>query len=518
VTAKFYTLNSFLILIVLTAATKLIYNNTDFKQQIKLACLISYIIGLGSANHHTIFFLLLPIGYLAVVLRHKITLKAIPYISLSFLLGFVVNVFILIRGSGNNFFSSVYVRDISDALSVFLRSHYGPGSSISATKHILSDYPVYIAVLKSFLTIIIKNLGLVPTIFAGIGVLKLLKQQRSYALFLILALASYGPLLAKITMGSAHPIETDYYIAAHQYFLPALAISAVFAGVGFTLVSTLLDRLASPYVSNLALWLLCLVPVTSLFSRCIDSNYKTNFVPYQVAKESLSILPLKSVFLTYGDNPIYQTWYLKLVARYRDDVCQICASEQESPVIGYQGCNSRIYSASHAQVYEGRITKMQDIINEGKFFTSDPLHNHFYFKDLLQGEPISLVTLVTIKEQNQLGLTRDPAVHFKLKTIREFSDRILDPTVCLEHKTDDLYTRGICSKYVTSLIYSSKQYSSAEYGDLGKDVTLTMPLIHNNIIKGVITETVRLTEANKDNLFLATKIAEYNNWHILYTR
>src|SRR5208337_4968275 len=95
-----------------------------------------------------------------------------------------------------------------------------------------------------------------------------------------------------------------------------------------------------------------------LVSRATDSDYRTNYVPYQFTKDMYSVLPVESVILTFGDDQIFQSFYLKEIGRYRDDTCQLSAAATGDDVWKFQGCNGNIYSGIFPAVYTKNVKKM----------------------------------------------------------------------------------------------------------------------------------------------------------------
>src|SRR5208283_2015162 len=113
------------------------------------------------------------------------------------------------------------------------------------------------------------------------------------------------------------------------------------------------------------------------------SNYRTNFVPYQVTKDTFSILPSDSVIMTFGDNASYQGWYLKLIGRYREDVCQMSSADQEKIAWMLQGCSRKIYASVFPTFFSEKFTEIVPMIQKHRFYGTDPVKENGAYKKYL---------------------------------------------------------------------------------------------------------------------------------------
>ncbi len=243
VVAKFYTLNLFLILLLFSLwAAQL----SDFplhpspasspaeRGNNSLLYFTMFIAGLITANHHTGIIILGPVA-LAWFLtkKHPVKLSTVLTGIALLLAGFFVNAYLIFRGSSGHFFNAVHINDFTEFYEVLTRSIYGSSGTITVAAHGFQGVDAYWISLKNFLSILTSNLSLFSWPLFLAGSFWLVRKNLKLFVFVMLTLIMYGPLLAKLTMGSENNSELDYYIVAHQYFIPALSFFAVIIGTGF---------------------------------------------------------------------------------------------------------------------------------------------------------------------------------------------------------------------------------------------------------------------------------------------
>jgi hypothetical protein len=327
----------------------------------------------------------------------------------------------------------------------------------------------------------------------------------------------YGPLLAKLTLGSENNSEIDYYIVAHQYFIPALSFFAVIIGTGFYQFEKILKTKGAGLLSKLLPSIFALFPLIFIVSRATDSDFRTNYVQYQIAKDTYSILPSNSVIMTFGDNAIYQGWYLKLIGRYREDVCQISSPSQKKIDLMFQGCNKKVYGGIFPMFYSGNFSEMVPMILKYRFYGTDPIKDTGAYKKYLSSSLLSIDYLYMpdeafINNENQRG--ENIGSFLRQKQLE--ADKLINYSVCLSHFTDDFFSRQLCSAYAIHLTNIARLYSDASYHRTGEKVRVQVKDMRSGVKQPLYT--VYVTEKNIAYLEESTHILRFNQWPILYLR
>jgi hypothetical protein len=431
--------------------------------------------------------------------------------------GFLINAYLIFRGSSDHFFNAVHINDFTEFYEVLTRALYGSNSTIAATNKLFQGSVAGWYPLRNFFSIATTNFSVFSWLLFITGSIWLLRKDLKLFIFIMLSLILYGPLLAKLTLGSENKSEIDYYIGAHQYFIPALSFFAVIIGTGFYQFEKMLKATRSRLLPKLLPSIFAFFPLIFIISRASDSNFRTNFVQYQLAKDTYSILPSDSVIMTFGDNASYQGWYLKLVGRYREDVCQIASGNQKKIEWMFPGCNKKIYGSVFPMFYSRKFTEMVPMILKSRFYGTDPVKDLGAYKKYLTSSMISIDYLympqdVFIKSKDHRGENVDSFIRQKQLE----SDKLINYSVCLSHFTDDLFSRQLCSSYAIHLTNMARLYSDASYHRTGEKVKVQVRDMRSGYSQPLYT--VYVTEKNRPYLEHATHILRFNQWPILYFR
>ncbi|ADO46026.1 conserved hypothetical protein [Hydrogenobacter thermophilus TK-6] len=350
VVVKFYPLNLFIISLMLYAGLKVALEGYDRKYQY----LVSFLLGLTLANHHTGFMMVVPLFVLSLFYLREV-LRNLPVSLLLFLLGFLANLHMLIRG--NRVFAPNPVYDLESFLVVFLRKPYESASSVDVVKNSWQDIFGYYYAIKNVLTILLHNFPVYAFPLFLLGVFWSFRLSKRLGVYISAFFLTYSVFLAKLTFSAPLMSMDQWYIGAHQYFLPMLFGFSLFSGLGlYAVVSFLKNTELLKAAVPLGVSAYALFP---MFERLIDQNFNDNYVAYSISKAILSSLPVGSVYLTYGDNHTFESWYFKYVARYREDVCSNDYLSPESSTLLPRGCYPlSLYKNSHvfSEFFKGNMS------------------------------------------------------------------------------------------------------------------------------------------------------------------
>ncbi len=515
VVAKFYMLNLFLILLLFSMwadyalDTRRSARDDAGQRGTRLLYFTMFIAGLITANHHTGIIIFCPIAVIWIWTKNY-PLKLTTFLSGSalFLSGFFINGYLVVRGSSGHFFNAENIDTLTDFYKVITRQAYGSSGTISAATHFFQGVPFYWYALRNFFSVLTSDFSYFSYPLFIAGSIYLIRKDIKLFIFFLLSLLLYGPVLAKLTMGSENRSEVDYYIVANQYFIPAISFFLVILGTGFYQFENFLRERRLNLLARVLPAIFAFFPLIFLVSRATDSNYRTDFVPYQVAKDTYSILPSDSVLMTFGDNRTYQGWYLKLAGRYREDICQLSSADQKNILWGFQGCNKKIYGAVFPGFYSKKFSMMAPTILKYRYYGVDPIEATGAYNPYLYSKNFSIDYLYI-----PCGADYDPALDQKRLLA---ADKVINYSACLSHFTDDLFSRQLCSLYAVHLASMAKLYSGISYHRTGEKVSVVLKDIRSGHDQQLYD--IDVTEKNRHYFEISTHILRFNKWPIYYMR
>ncbi len=521
VVAKFYPLNLFLILLIFSIWAAQVSHSHTGQQEPDISnkralYLTSFLAGLITANHHT-GIIILGAAFLAWLLKknYSLSLATLFAGAALFFAGFLINSYLLIRGGQDHFFNAVNITNLTEFYKVLSRQAYNESGTISIAVNSFRGLISYWYALKNFLSVVTSNFSALSYFLFSAGCFYLLKRELKLLIIILASLLLYGPFIAKMTLVSEKSSETDFYIVAHQYFIPALSFFVVMLGAGFAQMEKWLQYSGLKLLPRIVP-LLAIFPLVFLIARAADSNFRTNFVPYQITKDSYSVLPADSVLITFGDNASYQGWYMKLVGRYREDVCQISASDQSRRLWNFQGCNQKIYGNVFPMFYSRKFTEMAPALLKLRLYGTDPIKDNAAYADYMSSSIFSTDYLYLPKDRFINGKIKKKNITMYMDERQIIADKVINPSACLTHFTDDLFSRQLCSSYIIHLTNMARRYSGEVYKRTGEKVEVAVRDTKTGYKLPLYT--VDVTEKNKPYLELSTHIQEFNQWKIFYLR
>lgn len=426
---KFYPLNAAMIMLLFFLGIMII--RYDFDE--RYFYLSAFILGLSTGLHHTALFMAIPFFILSLS-RFKNTIKIIPLLILFFLIGFSINLHIIIRNSKEIFFALRKEGEITPFFDIFFRKVYKQGASLEATKSAFASFEGYLKGLKNFIYMIDANFSIVTLIFFVIGFLFIFRNNRKIFYFIAASFFMYSVFLSKITLsGDISQIPT-LYISGNQYFIPAFCIYLIVTACGIYYSLTLLRRFKIAFFAFVSLILLLFISFIPL--RYSQTSQENNWVVYYYCKDLLTFPPISSVITTFTDNQIFGIWYLKLIGRYRDDICHISIIKYDSTQWNMEGCKPFNIYESH-ELKKGNISQYTE---RGLFYST-----------------IGLTPVHSLSKVAKMNYTFGGFIYLP-KTSLEDINNFLDERVkrmknlftldyCYKHKTDDPSTFSTC-KYV----------------------------------------------------------------------
>lgn len=435
---KFYPVNSFLILVLLVLGIKII---EEFDRRLIFAG--AFFLGLMTGLHHTGLFMIIPM-FFAGLIYGKRFLKCLPIATALFITGFLVNIHLYIRSIKDSFSAFHKADTAGKFISMILRKVYGMSSSIDTISVAFYSFEGYINAVKNLGYMIDANFGLVTLVFVVAGLFFLFKKGKAVFLFIFVSLILYSIALAKMTFGGQTIDVSSMYVVGNQYFIPFYCIYAILFGLGVYFFAQYTSRFNFKILSKILPMFFILLSLSFLPIRFYQTVQFSNWVPYYHGKDLLSVLPQGAVITTYGDNHTFELWYMKLVGRFRDDVCHITSHYYISTEWRLEGCKPvAVYKPLIPDFFSGDITQ---IMLKKRFYSTVALSKEHPFYDFVELKPYEFIFAYLPKKKvskedteffNQLNLT---------------SENFLTPRVCLQHTTDDPFTFEMCRFFSNSYL------------------------------------------------------------------
>ncbi|MCX7760588.1 MAG: DUF2723 domain-containing protein [Hydrogenothermaceae bacterium] len=438
VVEKFYTLNLSIILLLFFIGMKQILFDKLDKRDVLFS---AFILGLATSIHHTALFMTVPL-ILVGLFYYRDFLKVIPHSIFMFLLGFSVNIYLYIRSLKDSFSAAHKADNLDRFIAIILRKFYGSSSSLDAPISAIATFDGFYHSIKNLFTLTVANLTYGSILLSILGLYYLYKLNKKLLLFFVLTLFMYGFFLAKITLSSKYNLSTAY-VSANQYFLPFLSFICITISLGVVYIVDLLKKLQLITASRTFVFSIMVIPFTTLPLTFISTNHKKNWVPYYHSKGLLSIMPVSSLVSTYGDNHTFELWYLKLVGRYRDDVCHITTHYYNTLSWRVEGCKPKqLYKPLIPEFFNGELVSLSE---KNKFLSTVALSKEHPLSAIFYHQPYEFIFFY--KEKNK----KDQEIQFFDKLNQE-KFKFLTPEVCLTHETDDPFTIEMCNFFSNSYL------------------------------------------------------------------
>ncbi|MGC9120528.1 MAG: glycosyltransferase family 117 protein [Sulfurihydrogenibium sp.] len=431
VVEKFYTLNLFFILVLVYFGIKVIYENNLDRRFVYIS---AFLLGLGFSIHHTLLFMAVPLFILGLSFGRSF-LKLIPLSLMFFLTGFLVNIYLYIRSVKDSFAAAHKADTLKNFIAMILRKFYGDSSSIDATTNAFISLHSYLYTIKNLSYLFAQNFSYTFVLFLLLGFIFIFKENKKLFIFLFSAFFMYAIFLGKITFSSKNLTLQSLYVSGNQYFLPALSLFIIVSIYSFFKFFEFVKENNLKFVYKTTLPIFVVFPFTFLFGRFVETNHFNNWVPYYHAKDLLSYTPVASVVSTYGDNHTFELWYLKLVGRYRDDVCHLTSHYYNSTQWRLEGCKPKyLYQNLIPEFFKGDI---ENLMAKKRFLSTVALAPEHPFYNFIKVKPF-LFSFFYLRKDDQT-----PEEWFNQLNLEKY--KFLTVDVCLSHNTDDPFTFEMCN-------------------------------------------------------------------------
>jgi len=463
IVAKFYTQNAFFVMLLIFSGIHIVINGYDRRIQY----FASLILGLTLSGHHTGFMMIVPLFILYLFYLREF-LKNLPLSILFFISGFSVNLYLYLRGLKENLFSMIPVSDWNSFLNVFLRKTYGTSSSVDLPAYGFVDFSGYFYAFKNYMYLIQKNFTFFSIPFFILGLIWLFKKSKKLFIFILLSFMVYSIFLAKLTFSVPEPDSHTLYVTGHQYFIPSFAIYCVIIGLGIYFIYTFFEKFNLELLKKTVPVLAILFPLLMIFDRLTDQHQGSNYVPYSHTKEIFTSLPVASIYMTYGDNHAFQAWYLKLVGRYREDICHITLDDYRTMLWALQGCKPyKFYRGLFPEFFGGDLI---DLAEKKRYYSIIAISEKHPLYNVVESQPYfySFIYLPKVSDKKDFM----EFFNKRMNTIESF----LNYEDCLTHRTDDSFTLQLCRFSLIGYISIAKANETPE----GKEIVFDQAISYGD--------------------------------------
>lgn len=459
IVAKFYTLNAFLIMSLIFSGIYIVLNGYDRRIQF----FASFVLGLTLSEHHTGFMMVVPL-FILCFFYFKGFLKNLFLSILFFLAGFSVNLYLYFRSLKENLFIMIPAADWKSFMTLFLRKSYGAASSIEVTKSGFFDFSGYLYAFENYFYLVEKNFTIFSIPFFLLGLVWAFKKSKKLFIFVFLSFLIYSIFLAKLTFSSPQPDSHTLYVAGHQYFIPSFVIYSVISGSGLYFFYSFFEKFNFTLLKKIVPLLALFFPLLMVFPRLTDQYQGNNYIPYSHTKEIFTSLPVASIYMTYGDNHAFQAWYLKLVGRYREDICHITLDDYRTMLWALQGCKPyKLYRGLFPEFFGGNLI---DLTEKKRYYSIIALSEKHPLYSVVDSHPYFYSFIYLPKSTDKKDFTE--FFNERMNSIEPF----LNYEDCLSHKTDDLFTLQLCRFSTTGYLSMAKAKESFYGNEITFDQTI----------------------------------------------
>ncbi len=390
-----YSLNSFLALLILYLGVRA-YEEDD----VRFLYAMAFLFGIGAGNHHTLALFLLPsLVPLWVAAIRKRRFVSLAWLPVFFAGGFLIYLHLYLRSlalAGRGFIYSTAL-NLSGFFAVLFRKGYA-ANSIQAVQALARPHETAVSLngAKNIVHFVLASqYGAAMTGIFVLSIVWLLfsKERKALKAYLAFAVFPWIFILPAMTMAASIPGEHNISVVS-QYYMPLLFLLPIF-------ISLMANRawlyLRAKKIRTLRAAQVCLLLPFFYLPTTLQHSLGSNYIAYDHAKDTLSVLPVNSVLLLYGDNPGFGDYYIQWVERYREDVLAFSrGAHTQIYEIGRSGFlfNQGLFrdymriEGPNKNTLKTPYSSLDALCREGRFFAVNPIAMTGVLKKRYQAGPV----------------------------------------------------------------------------------------------------------------------------------
>lgn len=282
----------------------------------RLLYLVSFLLGLGLGNHHTLL-VIIPVLFLVVMVtnwRILFNVKAWCLCLTLFFLGFSVYIYSPMRALQNPELNWGDPDTLEKFKWAFFREGYPKGG-------LYRPWSLFWQQVKTF--DIIYEFSGAGLLIGCLGIIAYLRKRLMEVLITVtvILVLSLGIILY------GNPIPENVFLI-ESFHTPSYMIFSVWIGAGIFFILNLVYRFAGKIVelrgmvAGLALAIL-LLPASLCAYFYPWNDWSDDYIAYDYAQNELASMPSNSILFTWGDSGAFPLWYVQMVERYQPGVLLI---------------------------------------------------------------------------------------------------------------------------------------------------------------------------------------------------
>jgi hypothetical protein len=303
------------------STSQLLNPSTSVSQQLptpdsRLIYLVSFLLGLGIGNHHTLI-VIIPVLFLVVAVANWRLLFNVRTWGISlalFFLGLSVYMLLPIRATMNPELNWGDPDTLSKFKWVFFREGYPKGG-------LYRPWSLFWKQLKTFdIVYEFSGVGLLMG-FLGIVAYLRAKMLEAMATLTVILVLSLGIIIY------GNPIEENVFLI-ESFHTPSYMVFSVWIGAGMFFILSLVFRFAGNVIESKAMKAGVVLSILLLPASLLAYFYPWNdrsgdFIAYDYAQNELATMPSNSILFTWGDSGAFPLWYVQMIERYQPGVLLI---------------------------------------------------------------------------------------------------------------------------------------------------------------------------------------------------
>lgn len=292
--SEVYSLNSFFVILILYCIVRFLKNYDK-----RFVFLAFFIGGIGVGNHHTLLGIIFS-TFIFLFIK-KLDFKTFLISSIFFILGLSVYIYLPLRSLANPILDWGNPENLTNFYNVITRQQFGFGNFNYSIEKIQQQFFYYTSSIyqQFYLPLIIISI---------IGVYISIRTKFSFFIYLTLIFLING----LFTFFALNPDKNEFFLV-QEFVTPSFIISAFYIAEGMNEL-----RNKKPLIYIITVFIVLFTIIYKYSNQRDELSEKNNYFAIQFAKDTLNIIPDKSVIIGETDYSIFPLLYAKTFYNQKD--------------------------------------------------------------------------------------------------------------------------------------------------------------------------------------------------------